>query len=64
MAIVIDRRLQTCSDDELQRIAERLFRVWAEKGYLPRHLMPVAWEAEVQKLRVEMARRGVQLRLF
>lgn len=64
MPIVIDRRLQSCSDEELRRIARQLFDIWQVKGSAPFDKMPRWFVKDVEKLRTELARRGVQLRLF
>jgi len=64
MPIVIDRRLQQCTDAELRYIARRLFDLWALKGHMPQEKMPLTWRRDVARLREELDRRGVQLSLF
>lgn len=62
--IVIDRRLQSCTNAELQRISRRLFDLWDAKGRMAEDKMPKTWRHDVLQVRKELARRGVQLRIF
>lgn len=62
--LVIDRRLQSCSDAELKRLMLRLSEAWEEKGCPSFSDMPRLMLGEWERLSAEARRRGVQLSLF
>ena len=64
MPLAIDRRLQTCSDDELARLMRRLSEAWERKGCPSFSEMSRVMLTEYQHLSDEFARRGVQLTLW
>ena len=64
MPIALDRRLQTCSEQELQRLMRELSVWWESKGCPSEDEMPRNMRREWIRLRAEFRRRGVQLRLF
>ena len=64
VALVIDRRLQTCTDAELQEHwLELAFFLQGKKSMLDGSLPPTYREA-YERVRLEFAKRGVQLHLF
>ena len=64
MPIVVDRRLQSCTNAELRFIIRRLTDLWELKGYMDVEDMPRHWQIDVEKVRRELDRRGVHLQLF
>ena len=64
MPIVFDRRLQTCSDAELRRLAQKLSDAWEAKGCPDFRDMPRVMLGEWDALQREFNRRGVPLTLF
>jgi hypothetical protein len=62
--IILDRRLQACSTEELTSLARQLFDYWLMKGSMSIDRMPKWWRSDVSRLRDELDRRGVQLTLF
>lgn len=58
------RRLEALSDKDLLHLCRLRSSEWASKGYPDESLMSQTWRYEVGRLRDELARRGVQLRLF
>lgn len=63
-ALVIDRRLQSCSNEELRSHVQRLLDYWIEKGYPDWGDMPKQMLGEWVRLSDEVQRRGIQLSLF
>lgn len=63
-SLIIDRRLQTCSQSELRVLAGQLLAVWEHHGRPEWSDMPPRYKKQFDALRVELERRGVQLRIF
>ena len=63
-ALLIDRRLQSCSQSELRVLAGKLLEAWSHHGRPEWADMPPRYSRQFEALRIELARRGVQLRLF
>lgn len=61
-ALVIDRRLQACSDAELRDLYRQLFAHWYPQRDPITGTAPPFYEEQMSKLRAEFGRRGVQLR--
>lgn len=64
MTVIGRDHLEAVSRETLHRYARLLANEWASKGFLPRELMPTWWLRDVEMLRREVERRGVQLTLF
>lgn len=62
--LVLDRRLQSCTDLELRRLAFELLDAWKHHGRPHWDDMPAKHLKRFNALRDELARRGVQLQLF
>lgn len=63
-ALLLDRRLQTCSDAELQRLHQKLANVINRFGVFDLEKAPRVVREQYVALQAEYARRGCQLRLF
>jgi hypothetical protein len=63
-SLILDRRLQTCTQEELRALASKLLAAWAHHGRPDWEDMPKRYKREFDALRVELERRGVQLTIF
>jgi len=62
--LVIDKRLQACTDAELRKLMRELSDAWQAKGCPSWSDMPRVMLGEYERLATEFYRRGVQLHLF
>ena len=63
-ALVVDRRLQQCTDAEFRRLCSNLMERWVFFGQPDWGRMPPSFQDEYARLCTEFQRRGIQLHLF
>ena len=64
MILATRARLQSVTNDELNRLGRALSALWYSKGCPDPEDMPAMMRVEYDRLRAEYDRRGSQLRLF